>query len=225
MAKFIGEHLCSSHISIKLQVSSLKIHQKETPAQVVSCEFTEFFLKTVLSKHLWMAAPADCSFRTKILSIDRTFFVFSCVFSERLWKWSFLLFTLSYQKITWMLLRQFRLSNNLPTHITKNTDFPRQTSWQLPSVAANFKCCDIKLNPAVKKKCLKNIYNMYFSWEEQCLFQAVFLIEMSSKLMKEKAVIFAFRWASINDQPKYIFFKYSDLLCLCYFFLVSGCTA
>ena len=171
-----------------------------------------------------MAAPADSSFRTKILSIDRTFFVFSFVFSERLWKWSFLLFTLSYQKITWMLLRQFRLSNNLPTHITKNTDFPRQTSWQLPSAAANFKCCDIKLNPAVKK-CLKNIYNMYFSWEEQCLFQAVFLIEMSSKFMKEKAVIFAFRWASISDQPKYIFFKYSDLLCLCYFFLVSGCTA
>ena len=37
-----------------------------------------------------------------------------------------------------MLLRQFRLGNNLPTHIRENTDFLRQKPRQLPSVEANF---------------------------------------------------------------------------------------
>ena len=38
------------------------------------------------------------------------------------------------QKLTLMLLRSFRLGNNLPMLIKENTDFPRQ----LPSVEANF---------------------------------------------------------------------------------------
>ena len=37
-----------------------------------------------------------------------------------------------------MLLRQFRLGIGLPTHIKENTDFPRQSPWQLPSAQANF---------------------------------------------------------------------------------------
>ena len=40
-----------------------------------------------------------------------------------------------------MLLRQFRLGNNLPTHIRENTDFPRQKPRQLPSFEANFEGC------------------------------------------------------------------------------------
>ena len=37
-----------------------------------------------------------------------------------------------------MLLRQFCLGNNLPTHIKENTDFPRQNPWQLPIAEGNF---------------------------------------------------------------------------------------
>ena len=37
-----------------------------------------------------------------------------------------------------MLLGQFRLGNNLLTHIRGNTDFPRQKSQRLPSTKANF---------------------------------------------------------------------------------------
>ena len=40
-----------------------------------------------------------------------------------------------------MLLRQFCLGNNLPTHIKENTDFPRQKPWQLMNAEANFECC------------------------------------------------------------------------------------
>ena len=36
-----------------------------------------------------------------------------------------------------MLLQQFRLGNNLPMHIRKNTDFPRQKPQQWPSAEAN----------------------------------------------------------------------------------------
>ena len=38
-----------------------------------------------------------------------------------------------------MLLRQFHLSNNLPTHIQENIDFPQQKSQQLQSTEVNFK--------------------------------------------------------------------------------------
>ena len=37
-----------------------------------------------------------------------------------------------------MLLRQFRLRNNLLTHIRENTNFPWQMPWQLPSAEVNF---------------------------------------------------------------------------------------
>ena len=36
------------------------------------------------------------------------------------------------------MLRQFRLSNNLPTHIRENTDFPQEKPQKLPSAEANF---------------------------------------------------------------------------------------
>ena len=41
------------------------------------------------------------------------------------------------QKLTRMLLRQFRLGNNFPTHIRQNTDFPWQKPRQLPNAKAN----------------------------------------------------------------------------------------
>ena len=41
-----------------------------------------------------------------------------------------------------MLLRQFRLGNNLPTHNKENTDFSQQKPRQLPSAEANFKGCE-----------------------------------------------------------------------------------
>ena len=37
-----------------------------------------------------------------------------------------------------MLLRQFCLGINLPTHIKENTDFPMQNPWQLLNAEANF---------------------------------------------------------------------------------------
>ena len=36
------------------------------------------------------------------------------------------------------MLRQFRLSNNLSTHIRENTDFPQEKPQKLPSAEANF---------------------------------------------------------------------------------------
>ena len=53
----------------------------------------------------------------------------------------FLIFTIIYPKLTRLLLRQFRLGNNLPTHIRETTDFPRQKPRHLAMV--NFKGCDI----------------------------------------------------------------------------------
>ena len=35
-----------------------------------------------------------------------------------------------------MVLRQFCLGNNLPTHIKENTDFPRQKPQQVPNAEA-----------------------------------------------------------------------------------------
>ena len=40
-----------------------------------------------------------------------------------------------------MLLRQFCLGNNLPTHIKENTDFPWQNPWQLLNAEVNFESC------------------------------------------------------------------------------------
>ena len=51
----------------------------------------------------------------------------------------YLLFTTIYPKID--MLRQFRLSNNLLTHIRRNRDFPLKKPWQLLSAEANFEGC------------------------------------------------------------------------------------
>ena len=53
-----------------------------------------------------------------------------------LWRF-FLLFKYFIQKLTWMLLRQFHLTNNLMTH-GENTHFPQQKPRELPSAEVNF---------------------------------------------------------------------------------------
>ena len=52
-----------------------------------------------------------------------------------------------------MLLRQFRLGNNLPMHIRENTDFPEQEPRQL---LVNFEGCnDIRYLGVLFFECLK----------------------------------------------------------------------
>ena len=48
-SKLIGKHLCGSIFFVNLQVFSLK----ETPAQVLSCEYCRIFKNTYFEKHLW----------------------------------------------------------------------------------------------------------------------------------------------------------------------------
>ena len=98
-----------------------------------------------------MTASADSSIPTKVLSTDHTFFVFlyffpfiidNCRnFAKNDIKIK-IFFTIIDPRIN-MLLGQFCLGNNLPTHIRENTDFPWQKPWQLPSAQANFKGCKI----------------------------------------------------------------------------------
>lgn len=53
----------------------------------------------------------------------------------------FSLFTIICPKLTWMLLKQFHLGNNLPRHIRENKDFPWQKPQQLLSTKVNFEGC------------------------------------------------------------------------------------
>ena len=53
----------------------------------------------------------------------------------------FFTFKIIYPKIN-ILLRQFRLANNLPTQIRQNTDFLLGKASKLPSAKANFEGFD-----------------------------------------------------------------------------------
>ena len=100
-----------------------------------------------------MTAPADSSIPPKVLFVDHTFCFFlhfcfpfiidNCNYGNLPTKClkmkMFLLFPIVYS--TYMLLRQFCLSNNLPTHIKENIDFFQQKSQQLLSDKANFEDC------------------------------------------------------------------------------------
>ena len=100
-----------------------------------------------------MTVPVDSSVPTKVLFTDHTLLVSSSIFFFYYWwlqLWDFtqklsqnddfLLFPIVYSKIN-MLLRKFRLGNNLPTHIKENTNFLRQKPRQLPSAEAVFERC------------------------------------------------------------------------------------
>ena len=96
-----------------------------------------------------MTAPTDSSVPTKNQFIYHTlfllpfiFFFFFCNYGNLRGKCLkmnlFLLFTMVYSKLTYMLLRQFRLGSNLPTHIKENIDFLPQKPRKLSSAKANF---------------------------------------------------------------------------------------
>ena len=55
---------------------------------------------------------------------------------------SYILFTITYQKMDVNVVKTICLSNNLSMHIRENTDFPRQKPRQLPSTEANFEAYD-----------------------------------------------------------------------------------
>ena len=97
--------------------------------------FAKFFKKPYLqntSRWLLLLIPSFQLRFYPLITLFPSFFPFYYWWLQ-LWKFVqkgfknnfFLLFTIIYPKIK-MLLRQFRLGNNLPTHIRENTDFPRQ---------------------------------------------------------------------------------------------------
>ena len=99
-------------------------------------KFCVIFRRTLFTEQLRMIAPADYLVLTKVLFSDNTssffpsfypFITDNCnyrsLFRVRIkMKIFFSFLTIIYPKIN-MLLRQFRLDNNLPTHIRENTDF------------------------------------------------------------------------------------------------------
>ena len=50
--KIHGKQLCWNHLLIKLQASGLQFYQKDTSAQVFSCEFWKISKKTLFTEHL-----------------------------------------------------------------------------------------------------------------------------------------------------------------------------
>ena len=125
-----------------MQVSRPKTSSKETPAQVFSCAFCAIFRKTLFTKHLRMIFPADFSIPTKVLFTDHIFFS-PCIF--------FFTFYITYQKLTWTLLRQLHLGNNLTTRVKENTNCPVLRRFSKSASA----CKVNKLGRPAKKRKLK----------------------------------------------------------------------
>ena len=69
-----------------------------------------------------------------------------------------------------MLLRQFRIGNNLPTHIRENTDFLREKLRKLPSAEVNFEGCDLR-DLEAKKGNISNA-SSYFKFNVRPLMDA-----------------------------------------------------
>ena len=121
-----------SHFLTRLQMS-----MPET--LLFSCEFSAIFQKSLFTEHIRMTAPTDSSVPTKVLSIDHTFsFIFLLllliiaimVFTQKKYKnENFFTFCNSFLLFTYILLRQFHHSNNLPTHIKENANFLWQKPW------------------------------------------------------------------------------------------------
>ena len=138
------KHLCWSHFLTMLQLSKPETSLKKDSSTGIFLWIFSNFSKNLLYKTSQMTALADSSITTKVLSTYHTLLVFfitfffiidNCNHGSLLRKClkmkAFLLFTIVYSKITLrkkMLLRQFRLSNNLLMHIRENTDF----LWQKP---------------------------------------------------------------------------------------------
>ena len=152
-AKITGKHLCWSHLAIKLQVSRPEISSKRDFSTGTFLWISQNFSKNVI----YRTTPDDCScwfFRFNQSFIHWSLFCllhlfpfitdncnYGRVFRKGTKKKIFYFLQKFIEKLTCMLLRQFCLGNNLPTHIRKNTDFPRQSPRQLPSAKANFEGC------------------------------------------------------------------------------------
>ena len=54
-AKFTRKHMCRN-VLIRFQDVGQQLYQKETPAQLSSCEFCETFKKNFFTDHLWTTA-------------------------------------------------------------------------------------------------------------------------------------------------------------------------
>ena len=55
-AKFTGKHLCQGLFFDKVAVQACNFIEKETLAQVLSCEFCEISQNTFFTKHPWTSA-------------------------------------------------------------------------------------------------------------------------------------------------------------------------
>ena len=137
VTQLTGKYLSWSHILIKLQVSRPETSLKRDSSTVIFLWILHNFSKNLI----YGTALSNCS--CWFLRSNQGFIhwlTFFCFFSSFPFiidncngnssrkaikmKIFFLLFTIIYANLTWMLLQQFRLVNNLPTHIRKNTDFP-----------------------------------------------------------------------------------------------------
>ena len=81
--------------------------------------------------------------------------------------WIFLLILTVFYPKTNILVRHFRHSNDSPTHIRENTDFPRQIPRQLPSAMANFEgWTDFKELHKITKKLITEIQTLQWIWQK-----------------------------------------------------------
>ena len=56
LPKFIEKDMCRSYFLIKLKVGNVQLYQKDSLAQMFSCEFCKIFQNTFFEKHLQVTA-------------------------------------------------------------------------------------------------------------------------------------------------------------------------
>ena len=64
LAIFTGEHMCWN--LFKINPENLQLFSKETPTQVLSCEYCEIFINIYFEKHL---QTAGCECKSSVVSI------------------------------------------------------------------------------------------------------------------------------------------------------------
>ena len=108
-----------------------------------------------------------------------------------------------------MILRQFCLGNNLPTHIKENTDFLRHS--QLPSTEANFEGCLV-----TEKKISKNIRS-----HEEVFLKVV--PWSSYEFLKSEAAAFSYMLYKILVVINLVNFTRKYCVGVTFFKLVASC--
>ena len=86
-AKFPGKHLCWNYFLINYRPGGLGFYSKETPTQVLSCEYCKIFKKTYFEEHLRTAASA-------LLIINLVIIIGSSLVNQK-------------HNLGWFLLRRF----------------------------------------------------------------------------------------------------------------------